>query len=300
MTQGEEEYNAEHRAGFIGLLGKPNAGKSTLMNALIGEKLSAVTPKAQTTRHRILGIINGEGFQMVVSDMPGIIRPKYELQKAMMSYINPALEDSDLMLFLTVPGEESDEEILEKLRKTKSPVFLIVNKRDLFRSEEAERHTEIYKGLFSFKEVFIISAKEKTGTSELFEKIKQYLPVHPPYFPKDELSDKTERFFVSEIVREKIFNNYEKEIPYSCEVVTEEFKEEEDIIRIRVLIVTERESQKAILIGHKGAGLKKTGTEARKDLENFFGKKVYLEQYIKVIPDWRKQKNKLSSFGYPS
>ena len=300
MTRGVEEHTAEHKAGFVGLLGKPNAGKSTLMNALIGEKLSAVTPKAQTTRHRILGIINGEDFQMVLSDMPGIIRPKYELQKAMMSYVNPALEDSDLMLFLTVPGEEPEEEVLEKLRKTKSPVFLIVNKRDLFRAEDIERHAETCESLFPFKEIFIISAKEKTGTAELFERIKECLPVHPPYFPKDELSDKTERFFVSEIIREKIFNNYEKEIPYSCEVVTEEFKEEENIIRIRVLIITERESQKAILIGHKGAGLKKTGTEARKELEDFFGKKVYLEQYIKVVPDWRKNKNKLSSFGYLS
>lgn len=294
----KEKSVTAHKAGFIGLLGKPNVGKSTLMNTLAGEKLSAVTPKAQTTRHRILGIMNGEDFQIILSDMPGIIQPKYELQKVMMSYVHLALEDSDLMLFLTVPGEKPDAELLEKLDKTTAPVFLVINKCDLFQAEEIDRHAEAYKKQFSFKEVFIISAKEKIRTLKLFEKIKEYLPAHPPYFPKDELSDKPERFFVSEIIREKIFYNYEKEIPYSCEVVIEEFKEEENIVKIRALIITERESQKAILIGHKGGSLKKVGTEARLDLENFFQKKVYLEQYIKVVPEWRKNRNKLSSFGH--
>ncbi|MCP9767807.1 GTPase Era [Lacihabitans sp. LS3-19] len=293
----------EHRAGFISIVGKPNVGKSTLMNALVGEKLSIITSKAQTTRHRIMGIVNGEmpdyDFQLVYSDTPGIIKPQYELHNAMMEFVHGSLEDADVVLFVTDIYEKYDEEdVIQKLKHCESPIILIINKIDLATEEVIEEKIQHWKTVFDPKIILSISALNNVGVEDLLKQVISFLPVHPPYFPKDELTDKPERFFAAELVREKIFTNYKKEIPYSCEVVITEFRESDDIIKVSSEIFVERATQRAILLGHKGERIKKVGIEARIEMEKFFGKKVFLEQYIKVEPDWRQQKAKLDRFGY--
>jgi len=288
-----------HKAGFVSILGKPNVGKSTLMNQLVGEKLSIITSKAQTTRHRIMGILNGDDFQIVYSDTPGILKPQYELHKSMMSFVSSSLEDSDLILFVSDLYEKyENDELVDKLKKTDIPIILVLNKIDLAKGTQAEDKLKYWQEVVQTDHSIMISALNGLGVDDLFRMIIERLPEHPPYFPKDELTDKPERFFVSEIVREKIFVNYKKEVPYSCEVVATDFEEEDDIIRIRVVINVERKSQRAILLGHKGERIKKVGIEARMEMEQFFGKKIYLEQFIKVEPDWRKKTNKLKGFGY--
>jgi GTP-binding protein Era len=292
-----------HRAGFISIVGKPNVGKSTLMNQLVGEKLSIITSKAQTTRHRIMGIVNGEvdgdEFQLVYSDTPGIIKPMYELHNTMMEFVHGSLEDADVVIFVTDIFEKYDEEdVIQKLGKSDAPLLLIINKIDLATQEQIEEKIEHWKTVLNPREILSISALNNVGVEGLFEIIVKLLPVHPPYFPKDALTDKPERFFAAELLREKIFTNYKKEIPYSCEVVVTEFKEEEDIIRIYAEIYVERPSQRAILLGHKGERLKKVGTEAREGMEAFFEKKIFLQQYIKVEPDWRLKRDKIKRFGY--
>ncbi|GGF15953.1 GTPase Era [Hymenobacter cavernae] len=289
-----------HRAGFVSIIGKPNVGKSTLMNALVGERLSIVTSKAQTTRHRILGILNGDDFQLVYSDTPGIIQPKYELHNAMMSFVYSSLEDADVILFVTDIYEKHDEEpIVERLRKTDVPIILLVNKVDQAEQAEVEEKLAYWKHhLPNAAEVLPISALEKFNTEQVLQMVLERLPVHPPYYPKDELTDKPERFFAAEMIREKIFKLYKKEVPYSCEVSVEEFKEEEDIIRMRAIIYVERSSQKGIIIGQKGEALKKVGTWSREEMEKFFLKKVFLEIHVKVNENWRTDPKALNRFGY--
>ncbi len=290
-----------HRAGFVSIIGKPNVGKSTLMNALVGERLSIVTSKAQTTRHRILGILNGEDFQLIYSDTPGIIQPKYELHNAMMSFVYSSLEDADVVLFVTDIYEKHDEEpVVERLRKmVDTPIILLVNKIDQADQAEVEAKLAYWKEqLPNAAEVLPISALNHFGTDGVLALVLERLPIHPEYYPKDELTDKPERFFAAEMVREKIFKLYKKEIPYSCEVVIEEFKEEETIIRIRGVIYVERNSQKGIVIGQGGEALKKVGTWAREEMEKFFQKKVFLELFVKVNENWRTDPKALSRFGY--
>ncbi len=295
--------NNNHKAGFISIIGKPNVGKSTLMNQLVGERLSIITSKAQTTRHRIMGIVNGEHngqeFQLVYSDTPGIIKPMYELHNSMMEFVHGSLEDADVVLFVTDIFEKYDEEdVIAKLGRNDAPVLLIINKIDLASEEQIQEKTEHWKSILNPREILTISALNGEGVEKVLETVILLLPVHPPYFPKDALTDKPERFFGAEILREKILTNYKKEIPYSCEVVITEFKEEEDIIRIFAEIYVERPSQRAILLGHKGERIKKVGTEARLAMEEFFQKKIFLQQYIKVESDWRVKKDKLKNFGY--
>jgi GTP-binding protein Era len=288
-----------HKAGFVSIIGKPNVGKSTLMNALTGEKLSIVTSKAQTTRHRIMGIVNGEDFQIVYSDTPGILEPQYELHRSMMKFVSFALEDADVILFITDIYEEYEEnQMMKRLHKTNVPIFLLLNKIDQADEMKVNEKLNYWKEKIKAEDYIPVSALEKFNLEKIFGVILQHLPVHPPYFDKDEMTDKPERFFAAEILREKIFLNYKKEIPYSTEVSISEFKEKDDIIAIRAEIYVERDSQKGILIGHKGEMLKKIGMEARKDMEQFFGKKVFLETHVKVEPDWRNKMNKLKSFGY--
>ncbi len=290
-----------HRAGFVSIIGKPNVGKSTLMNALVGERLSIVTSKAQTTRHRILGILNGADFQLIYSDTPGIIQPKYELHNAMMSFVYSSLEDADVVLFVTDIYEKYDEEpVVERLRKmVDTPIILLVNKIDRADQAEVEAKLTYWKEqLPNATEVLPISALNAFGTERVLESVLEKLPIHPEYYPKDELTDKPERFFAAEMVREKIFKLYKKEIPYSCEVTVEEFKEEETIIHIRGVIYVERSSQKGIVIGKGGEALKKVGTWAREDMEKFFAKKVFLELHVKVNENWRTDPKALSRFGY--
>jgi len=288
-----------HRAGFVSIIGKPNVGKSTLMNQLVGERLSIITSKAQTTRHRIMGILNGADFQVVYSDTPGILQPQYELHQTMMRFVNVALEDADVILFVTDLYEKYEREPhIERLNTSEVPVILVMNKIDLAKGSQAQDKMAYWQEILQPQQSFLVSALEGTNTDQVFEAILAQLPEHPPYFPKDELTDKPERFFAAEIIREKIFTNYKKEVPYSCEVVITEFKEDESIIRMRSEIHVERQSQKGIIIGKGGEALKKVGTEARLELEQFFGKQVYLEQFVKVSPDWRKKQQKLHNFGY--
>lgn len=289
-----------HKAGFVNIIGNPNAGKSTLMNALLGEKLSIVTPKAQTTRHRIMGILNGDDYQIVYSDTPGVLDPKYKLQEGMMKSVGTALVDADLILLVVDANDKRPlhDKTLERIQKTEVPVFVVLNKFDLVGNEGSNEAFQIWKELLPEAKIFPVSALEKIYVKELLEEIIAVLPASPPYFPKDELSDRTQRFFVAEIVREKIFMNYDKEIPYSCEVMVEEYNDEPEIARIRVLIYTERESQKRILIGHQGSSLKRVGTQARKDMESFLQKKVFLQMFIKVDENWRNDIGRLKSFGY--
>jgi len=288
-----------HKAGFVNIIGNPNVGKSTLMNALVGERISIVTSKAQTTRHRIMGIVNGEDFQIVYSDTPGILKPAYKLQESMLGFVKGALQDADVFLYITEKfDKEINEDIIEKLKASVTPVILVVNKMDLSQADELHALMEKWQKLIEPKVVMAISALNQINTQRLIEEIKVFLPEHPPFFPKDELTDKPMRFFVSEIIREKIFMNYKQEIPYSVEVVIEAFKEEPNIVRIRAEIYVARMSQKGIVIGHKGSGLKKVGTEARKDIEAFIGKKVFLELFVKVRKDWRENDMMLKNFGY--
>ena len=288
-----------HKAGFVNIIGNPNVGKSTLMNALVGEKLSIVTAKAQTTRHRIMGIVNGEDWQIVYSDTPGIVNPHYKLHESMMGFVDSALQDADLFLLVTEVGESlKDQEILQKIIKSDIPIVLVINKIDISDQETILKKMEYWQNQIPRATIIPASATEKFNIDKIFDKIMELLPENPPYFPKDELTDKSMRFFVSEIIREKILLHYQKEIPYSTEVVVESYKEEDGIDKISVVIYTERESQKAILIGHEGKSLKKVGTEARKDIEEFTGKKCFLQLHVKVLKDWRNSENALRRFGY--
>lgn len=289
-----------HKSGYVNIVGNPNVGKSTLMNSFVGEKLSIITSKAQTTRHRILGIVNGDDFQILYSDTPGILKPNYKLQKSMMKFVDTALVDADVILYVTdvVETFDKNEEYIAKVQKSKSPVLLLINKIDLSNQEQLEELVGKWKEKLPNAEIFPVSALNEFNVESVFKRILELLPECPPYFPKDALTDKTERFFVQEIIREKIFLNYKKEIPYSCEVAVEEFKEEDDIIRIRAIVYVSRDSQKGIIIGHQGKALKRVGTDARKDIESFFDKKVFLQMHVKVLKDWRDKDLNLRSFGY--
>ena len=289
-----------HKSGFVNIIGNPNVGKSTLMNALVGEKLSIITSKAQTTRHRILGIVNHDDYQIVFSDTPGIIKPAYELQSSMMDFVKSALEDADILIYMVEVGEKElkNEGFFQKIINSEIPVILLLNKIDTSSQEAVEEKVEFWKEKVPNALVFVISALEKFNVDSLFDKIIELLPEAPPYYPKDQLTDKPERFFVNEKIREKILIHYKKEIPYAVEVETEEFKEEDTIVRIRSVIMVERETQKGIIIGHKGTAIKRVGAEARKDLEKFFEKKVFIELYVKVNKNWRSDKNQLKRFGY--
>jgi len=289
-----------HKAGFVNIIGNPNVGKSTLMNAFVGERLSIITSKAQTTRHRILGIVNGEDFQMILSDTPGIIKPAYELQSSMMDFVKSAFEDADVLVYMVEIGERElkDEAFFAKIQNSKVPVLLLLNKIDKANQELLEEQVALWKAQVPNAEIFPISALNNFNVKEVFSRIIELLPESPPFYPKDALTDKPERFFVNEIIREKILLNYEKEIPYSVEIETEEFKEEETIIRIKAVIMVERDSQKGIIIGHKGAAIKKIGIQAREELEKFFDKQVHIEMFVKVNKDWRNNTYQLRRFGY--
>lgn len=302
LLSAEPAFPADHRAGFVAIVGKPNVGKSTLMNQLVGERLSIITSKAQTTRHRILGILNGDDFQLIYSDTPGIIQPQYELHQRMMSFVHSSLEDADVVLFVTDIYEQYDEEpVVQRLRKIALgvPVLLLINKVDQASQEVVEAKIAYWHEHFpEATEIISISALLNQGVAYVFEQLKERLPLHPPYYPKDELTDKPERFFAAEMVREQLFINYKKEIPYSCEVVVDEFKEDDDIIRMRATILVERDSQKGIVIGAGGLMLKRVGIGARKSLEAFFLKQVHLELHVKVDDNWRSNPNRLKRFGY--
>ena len=292
-----------HRSGFVNIVGNPNVGKSTLMNALVGERLSIITSKAQTTRHRIMGIVNGEDFQMVYSDTPGVLSPNYQLQRQMLEFSRSALVDADVLLYVTEPQDTIDRnpDFIEKVKKMSSAgtrVFLIINKIDLTTQETLESLVAFWHTQLPEAEIFPISAQERFGISQLFDAIKNALPECPPFFPKDQLTDKPARFFVNEIIREKILQNYDKEIPYSVEVEVESFKEEDKLIRIDAVIYCERDSQKGIIIGKAGSALKRVGSQARKDIEDFFQKQVFLQLFVKVDKDWRSNTNRLKHYGY--
>jgi GTP-binding protein Era len=287
-----------HKAGFVSIVGKPNVGKSTLMNRLVGENLSIITAKAQTTRHRIMGMINGEDFQIVYSDTPGILEPKYALHEAMMNYVKVSLEDADVILLVIEAGEKFDPQLHERFAHPGAPILLLINKVDKFNQKDRAKLIAYWKEQIPAKEVHAVSALTGEHVDAILPALMRLLPEHPAYFPKDELTNRSERFFASEIIREKIFRNYNQEIPYSTEVGIEDFKDEPALLRIRATIFVERDSQKGILIGKAGSSLKKVGTEARMDLETFFGKKVFLETHVKVAADWRKQVLKLRNFGY--
>lgn len=295
-----QKAESKHKAGFVSIIGKPNVGKSTLMNYLIGEKLSIITSKAQTTRHRILGIVSEDDYQIVFSDTPGIIKPQYDLHESMMDFVNKSISDADAMIFMTDLYEKFDEkDVLEKLAKTSTPVIVLINKIDLAKEESAViEKIQYWQEKLSPQAIVPVSALEKFNVDKIIELILEHLPVHPPYYSKDELTDKPERFFAAETIRKFILETYEKEIPYSCEVIVDSFKEEPNIIRINANILVERDSQKGILIGHQGQKLKKVGTNARKEMETFFGKKIFLQTHVKVEANWRKNKDKLKKLGY--
>jgi GTPase len=289
-----------HKAGFVNIIGNPNVGKSTLMNALVGERLSIITSKAQTTRHRILGIVNGEDFQIMFSDTPGIIKPAYELQESMMNFVKSAFEDADILIYMVEIGEKDlkDESFFQKIKNTKTPVLLLINKIDKSTQEIVEEKITFWNEKVPNAIIYPISALENFNIQTVMDKIIEVLPESPAFYPKDQLTDKPERFFVNETIREKILMHYKKEIPYAVEIDTEEFFEDDKIIKIRSVIMVERDTQKGIIIGHKGSALKRVGTEARKDLEQFFGKKIFLELYVKVNKNWRSNTNQLKRFGY--
>ena len=288
-----------HKAGFVNIIGKPNVGKSTLMNELVGEKLSIITPKKQTTRHRILGIVNEDDYQIIFSDTPGYLKPGYKLQDSMMKFVESALLDADIFLYITAADEQDeDDEIIEKLKETDVPVIVVINKIDLSDQKKIETLYDSWQKKIPNAKVLPVAALHKFNVDTLFKLILELLPESPPYYPKDELTDKTMRFFVSEIIREKIFTNYQQEVPYSTEVIVDAYKEEEKIIRIMAYVFVIRESQKAIILGHKGNAIKKAATQARVDIEDFVGKKVFLEIRVKVSKDWRDDPNKLKQFGY--
>jgi GTP-binding protein Era len=288
-----------HKAGFVNIIGKPNVGKSTLMNELVGEKLSIITPKKQTTRHRVLGIVNDDEYQVVFSDTPGYLKPDYKLQESMMKFVEDALLDADVFLFITAADEkEQDDEVVEKLRQTEVPVIVVINKIDLSDQQKIEMLYESWQQKLPRAKIAPLSALHKFNIDNLFKLILELIPESPPYYPKDELTNKTMRFFVSEIIREKIFMHYQQEIPYSTEVIVDAYKEEEKIINIMAYIFVLRDSQKAIILGKEGKAIKKMATEARKDIEEFVGKKVFLELRVKVNKDWRDDEKKLKRFGY--
>lgn len=289
-----------HKSGFVNIVGNPNVGKSTLMNALVDERLSVVTAKAQTTRHRIMGIISGDDYQIVYSDTPGIIKPNYKMQEGMMQFVDLAFTDADVLLYVTDVVEKSDKHsrYLDKVRKLSCPVLVLINKIDVSNPEAVNGLINYWQEAIPQAEVIPISAQERFNLQRVHEAIQNALPEGPAYFPKDEISDKSDRFFVSEILRGSIFENYRKEIPYSTEVVIESFKEEAEILRLQAVIYVERESQKGILLGKGGVAMKHTLTEARKDMEHFFRKKVFLQAYIKVKNNWRNNEGELRSFGY--
>ena len=290
----------KHKSGFISIIGNPNVGKSTLMNALVGKELSIITAKAQTTRHRILGIINGDDFQMVLSDTPGVIKPAYEMQTSMMNFVKEALIDGDVLVYLVSPEETElkDEKLFEKIKKTKAPLLILINKIDLISQEALEASVLHWQTELPKATVYPISALTGFFVPELLDILIGHLPESPAYFPKDQLTDKPERFFVNESIREQILELYSKEIPYAVEVVTEDFLEDSKIIKIRSVIMVERETQKGIIIGHKGSALKRVGIGARKSLEAFFGKQIHLELYVKVSKNWRTNSQQLKRFGY--
>ncbi|MDE5913432.1 MAG: GTPase Era [Muribaculaceae bacterium] len=296
------ENQADHKAGFVNIVGNPNVGKSTLMNDLVGERMSIITNKAQTTRHRITGIVNTDEYQIVFSDTPGVLKPRYKLQESMLQFSEGALTDADVLLYVTdvVEDPEKNSDFLAKVSKEKVPVLLAINKIDLLGTEgdKLERIVGEWQKRLPNAEIFPVSATEKFNVDNLMKRIVELLPPSPPYFGKDALTDKPARFFVTEIIREKILLNYDKEVPYSTEVIVEKFDEKDASIHIMAVIYVERDSQKGILIGKGGAMLKRVGTQARKDIETFFGKKVYLELFVKVEPNWRNRDNKLKAFGY--
>lgn len=289
-----------HKAGYVNIVGNPNAGKSTLMNILVGERLSIITSKAQTTRHRILGIVNGDDFQIIYSDTPGIIVPKYKLQEGMMSFVGTALADADLLLLVVDLTDDKpiEEKAFNRIKKAKVPVLVILNKMDAVSGDNLERSAEKWQREFPGAIMIPISALKKKNTDIVLKEIQKHLPEHPAYFPKDELTDKTERFFVSEIIREKILHLYDQEIPYSVEVVVEEFLEKKTLVKIRAVIYVMRESQKGIILGEQGRSIKKLGTSSRIDIEKFLDRKVFLELFVKVDKDWRDSDKELKKFGY--
>ena len=289
-----------HKAGFVNIIGYPNVGKSTLMNALVGEKLSIITSKAQTTRHRIMGIVNGEDFQIVYSDLPGIVKdPAYKMHEYMNQYISTALKDADVVLLMTEPNYPfNDENVFEKLISAKAKIIIVINKIDLSDQKNILNSIETWKQKIPDAEVIPVSALNKFNMESLFGSIMEYLPEHPEYYPKDELTDKSMRFFVSEIIREKILLNYKKEIPYSTEVAVEQYQEDDKLVRIAATIFVSRDSQKGIILGHQGSAIKRMATAARKDIEEFVDKKVFLEVSVKVNKNWRDDENSLKHFGY--
>ncbi|MDR2915352.1 MAG: GTPase Era [Tannerella sp.] len=291
---------AVHKSGFVNIVGNPNVGKSTLMNRLVGERISIITSKAQTTRHRIMGIVNTDAMQIVYSDTPGVLQPNYKLQKSMLNFSESALGDADVLLYVTDVVEKTDknEEFLHRVQKAECPVLLLINKIDLSDQQELEKLVLLWHELLPKAEIYPISAQAGFNVDVVRKRIEELIPPSPPYFEKDALTDRPARFFVTEIIREKILLYYQKEIPYSVEVVVEQFSEAENNIHIKSLIIVERESQKGIIIGHRGQALKKVGMMARKDLEKFFDKKVFLEVFVKVESDWRNRDNMLRMFGY--
>jgi GTP-binding protein Era len=288
-----------HKAGFVNIIGKPNVGKSTLMNALTGEKLSIITPKAQTTRQRILGMVNHEDYQIIFSDTPGILQPHYQLQEAMMREVEGAFEDADIFLYIVEAGETAKkEEVIEKIIQTGIPIIVVVNKIDLSDQEALESRIREWQEIFPDSDIIPVSALRNANLQSIFRSILEKLPESPPYYDKDELTDKSVRYFVAEKIREKILLNYKKEVPYSVEIAVDQFKESEALIHIMAFIFVARESQKAIILGHQGSAIKRVGTQARKDLEAWLGKKIYLELSVKVVKDWRNSENELKKFGY--
>lgn len=289
-----------HKSGFVNIVGNPNVGKSTLMNELVGEKLSIITSKAQTTRHRIFGIVNTDEYQIVYSDTPGILRPNYKMQETMLRFSESALGDADVLLYVTDVVEKTtkNEKFIEKVQRLDVPVLLLINKIDQTNQQDLEKLVEEWKALLPKAEIHPISALNKFNIEIIKKRILDLIPESPPYFEKDAMTDRPARFFVTEIIREKILLYYQKEIPYAVEVIVEEFKEEKDIINMRALIIVERDTQKGIVIGHKGLALKKVGAMARKDIERFFNKKVFLQMYVKVEKDWRSRDNLLRQYGY--
>lgn len=297
----DSNITPQHRAGFVNIVGNPNVGKSTLSNRLVGERLSIITSKAQTTRHRIMGIVNGDDYQIVFSDTPGVLKPKFKLQESMLEFSKSALVDADILLYVTdvIESPTKNQEFLDKVAKEKIPILLVINKIDLLKgNDDLLRVIDQWKQLLPQAEVFPTSATENFNVDNLMARIVELLPVSPPYFGKDALTDRSSRFFVTEIIREKILLGYEKEVPYATQVIVELFQEGDKDIHIMAVIYVERDSQKGIIIGHQGKKLKHVGIESRKDIEKFFGKRVFLELYVKVEKDWRNQENKLKQFGY--
>ncbi|MEQ8905984.1 GTPase Era [Ekhidna sp.] len=293
------EETKEFKSGFVNIIGRPNVGKSTLLNALMNEKIAITSSKAQTTRHRMFGILNHENYQIVFSDTPGAIDPAYKLQEKMMGYVRTALDDADIILFMVALEDKNEyPELIEMAQRAEAPVIFLMNKTDTGKGSQAYDKANYWKELYPDMEMMNISALEQQGTQELMDRILELLPVHPAFFPKDEITDKSERFICAEIIREKIFMNYQQEIPYSSEVVVTSFKEEEKIIHIDAEIFVERDSQKGIIIGKKAESIKKVGMEARIDMEAFFDKKIHLQTFVKVEKDWRKDDRKLTRFGY--